>query len=141
MKQGAGSLPSGSTGTGREVGGGGWLWAWGKSWSSLGGQACSSEHTQSLMSGSPAFARARVSGERLVSLHPHPADQREDRRQVRAGLSASQVPSQAPRFIFLSLPPTASSFPPVPSPLRLPGRPRPRLAGRQPARAKAPKPI
>lgn len=46
-----------------------------------------------------------------MSLHPHPAAQRQDRHQVRAGLLASQVPSQAPRFIFLSSPPTASSFP------------------------------
>lgn len=67
-----------------------------------------------------------------MSLHPHPAAQREDGRQVRAGLSASQVPSQAPRFIFLSSPPTAFSFPPVPSPLRLPGLPQHRPAGNQP---------
>lgn len=48
-----------------------------------------------------------------MSLHLHPTAQREDRRQVRAGPPASQVPSQAPRFIFLSSPPTASSLPPI----------------------------
>lgn len=52
--------------------------------------------------------------------------------QVSTGLPASQVPSQALGFIFLSSPPTASCFPP--QSLHLPGWPQSRPAGRQPKR-------
>lgn len=137
------ALPSGSPGTGREAVGQG-RGLWGSSWSSPGGQATTLWQTQPRTlqpSGGPDLARMQAGRWGFVSLCPHPGAQREEGCQVRAGLPASQVPSQAPRFIFQSSPPTASSFPPQSLTSQAP-RPAPAQASWQPAsRGKVPKPI
>lgn len=109
---------------------------WESSWSSPGGQATTLWQTQPRMlqlSGGPDLARVQVGRQGFVSLCPHPGAQREEGCQVSAGLPASQVPSQAPRFIFQSSPPTASSFPLQSLTSQAP-RPAPAQASWQPAK-------